>query len=389
MELLLAVAGAVIGFGTGWLVGRARRSAALPDVADAPPAAPTPSFAELVEQHPSGVVVADRQGDVIYRNAAAHALSGTHAGVLLDEVVERHLAAGRAGAASSDVLEMYGPPKISLAVETRPTSGGWSVAFIEDISERRRSDQVRTDFVANISHELKTPIGALMVLAETLEGELDPSVIRRIVERMTDEADRATRTIDDLMELSRIELGGERAIGPVRLADVLAEAVDRVTELAARRAIGISILGPVGPDGSHDDELTIEGDRRQLVSALGNLVENAVKYSEPDRSVRVEARSDGEMAEISVIDRGVGIPQRDRDRIFERFYRVDRARSRDTGGTGLGLSIVRHVVTNHGGEIILTSTEGQGSTFRLRLPLGPLEVDASGTIRGERIEGAA
>jgi len=172
------------------------------------------------------------------------------------------------------------------------------------------------------------------------------------------------------MELSRIELGGERLVGPVRIADVIAEALARVEELAARRSISISVLGPIGPSGEHDDGLSIEGDRRQLGSALGNLVEDAVKYSEPECSVQIESHGDGGLVEISVRDHGVGIPQRDLNRVFERFYRVDRARSRATGGTGLGLSIVRHVVTNHDGEIVVRSMEGEGSTFLLRLPVG-------------------
>jgi two-component system sensor histidine kinase SenX3 len=219
--------------------------------------------------------------------------------------------------------------------------------------------------VANISHELKTPVGAMSVLAETLEHETDPETISRIVERMMSEAQRATRTIDDLMELSRIELGGEREIEPVRVEAVIAAAVDRVVELAARRDIGLTNV--VSPEVTG---VVVQGDRRQLTSAVGNLVENAVKYSEPGGRVEVRTDLTDGAVEIVVVDEGVGIPQRDLDRIFERFYRVDRARSRETGGSGLGLSIVRHVATNHGGEVRVESAEGEGSTFTLRLPAG-------------------
>jgi two-component system sensor histidine kinase SenX3 len=362
--LLVLVAGAV-GFGAGWWLGR-RRSVVGDLPAPARPGANEPAFSDVVEHHPTGVVVADAAGLVTYRNAAARALVGTHVGVLIDAAIERHLRAGRGGEVGEEVVELYGPPKRVLDVVSRPLPGGGSVVFVDDITERRRLDQVRTDFVANISHELKTPIGALSVLAETLVDETDPATVTRVVDRMMGEAQRASSTIDDLMELSRIELGGDRASEPVRLADVVRAAVDRVTQLAAQREI--TILATGAGLGGVGVPITVAGDRPQLVSAVGNLVENAVKYSERGGNVRVRVDNDDEWIEISVVDQGVGIPQRDLSRIFERFYRVDRARSRETGGTGLGLSIVRHVATNHGGEVLVSSIEGQGSTFVLRLP---------------------
>jgi two-component system sensor histidine kinase SenX3 len=333
---------------------------------------PVPSpvgITDLVEDHPTGVIVSDAPGAIVYRNAVSRALQGTHVGVLLDEAVERHLRTARRGVASDEVVELYGPPKTVVVVEARPLPDGGAVAFLEDVSERRRLDQIRTDFVANISHELKTPIGALSVLAETLVDEHDPDTVHRVVGRMLGEAERATRTIDDLMELSRIEMDGEREVEPVRVSDLVAGAVDRVTELAAQSDIRISTLDPVVGDGPRSESLVVEGHRRQLVSALGNLVENAVKYSEPAGSVQIRVRAADGFVEIMVADQGVGIPQRDLGRVFERFYRVDRARSRETGGTGLGLSIVRHVASNHRGEVVVSSVEGEGSTFTFRLPL--------------------
>jgi two-component system sensor histidine kinase SenX3 len=246
-------------------------------------------------------------------------------------------------------------------VSAAPTADGGAYAFVEDVSERRRIDAVRTDFVANISHELKTPVGALAVLAETLADEDDPATIRRIADRMLEEAHRAARTIDDLMELSRIELGGEHVRDGVDTGDVIRAAVERVAEIARRREITIDWL-------DRDQSATVTGDRRQLVSAVGNLVENAVKYSEVGGLVQIRSRVVGPWNEFMVIDQGAGIPNRDLDRIFERFYRVDKARGRDTGGTGLGLSIVRHVATNHGGDVQVSSREGEGSTFVLRIP---------------------
>lgn len=370
MSVLLVVAGAVIGFVVGAAVvgvvmARSRRADDTAVIA-APAATEPVALRDVLHGHPTGVVIADRSGRVWFRNAAATRLSGTHSGVLLDAAVERHLAAARRGEAGDEVIEFYGPPRVVFDVHTVALPDGGAVAFVHDISDRRRLDQVRTDFVANISHELKTPIGALAVLAETLVGETEPDTVNRVVNRMLAEADRAAHTIDDLMELSRIETGSERTVEPVRVSDVIRAAADRVTELANHRTITVSTLAPVGEVA---ESMVVQGDRRQLVSAVGNLVENAVKYSDPGGSVQVRARRLGDIVEISVADQGAGIPQRDLDRIFERFYRVDRARSRTTGGTGLGLSIVRHVASNHGGDVVVTSVEGEGSTFVLRLPV--------------------
>ncbi len=379
MTPLLTIVGAAVGFAACWIVGRARPTTmpeGSPVTADQPPAPPVLSLADVLEDHPSGVVVSDASGAVRFRNAAARSLRGTHVGVLIDEAIARHLADARRGTSGDEAIELYGPPKRFVKVEARPLPDGGAVAFVQDISEQRRVEKVRIDFVANLSHELMTPIGALSVLAETLEEETDPATISRVVQRMLGEAERASRTIDDLMELSRIELGGERNVEPVRVADVLHSALDRVTELAAQRDIDISYVGSSSGEPAADS-IVIHGDRRQLVSAVGNLVENAVKYSEQGGLVEVWARRDGDWVEVAVVDQGVGIPQRDLTRIFERFYRVDPARSRHTGGTGLGLSIVHHVATNHGGEVTVTSVEGEGSTFVLRLPLRvPTTIDA-------------
>ena len=353
-----------------WLRARRGRTAA---VAPPPPSAPDLSRYELVEDHPSGVLVADAAGRITYRNAAARATAGTHAGVIVDAAVEKRLADGSA-AAGDEVVELFGPPRRVLDVISRPLPDGGAVVFVDDITEQRRLDQVRTDFVANVSHELKTPIGALLVLSEMLVDETDPGTTRRVATRMMGEAQRAASMIDDLMELSRIELGDDAASRPVELGAVVAAAIERVTELAAQHRIDVAAAGAgLGGAGA---PIVVDGDHLQLVSAVGNLVENAVKYSEPDGTVRVDVAARPPWAEITVTDEGVGIPQRDLARIFERFYRVDRARSRGTGGTGLGLSIVRHVATNHGGEVTVSSVEGAGSTFVLRLPIAPPDAAA-------------
>jgi two-component system sensor histidine kinase SenX3 len=380
MTALVIVVALVVAFAGGWAIGR-RRS--IPRAAASPGTdlARRISLSDVLERHPTGIVIGDQSGHVEYRNEAARRLAGTHAGVLIDEAIERHLAIGRDGTVSDRAIELFGPPKMAFVISARPLPHGRSVAFVDDISERRRVEQTRTDFVANISHELKTPVGALSVLAETLVDETDLETISRVATRMLAETERASRTIDNLMELSRIEIGAERSDEPIRITDVIRSGVDRATELAAHREITISALSPAETGGTQADALVVRGDRRQLVSAVGNLIENAVKYSEPATLVQVGARRVDGWIEIIVADQGVGIPQRDLDRVFERFYRVDRARSRSTGGTGLGLAIVRHVASNHGGDVSVTSVEGEGSTFVLRLPICADDTTASQSTR--------
>ena len=309
-----------------------------------------------------GVVVVGTDGKVIFRNKLAESVTGViHSDVLVEEVVEQHLSVALSGETKRQVLDLFGPPRKVFAVSATPLAIGGAVAMTEDITERYLVDAVRTDFVANISHELKTPVGALAVLAEALSQEDDLEIIHRLSEKMVDEAIRVGRTIDDVLELSRIEFGGEVVKDEVDAAVILTESISRAAPLAALHSIKIAMAELSTP-------LKVVGDRRQLVSAIGNLVENAVKYSESGSSVEVSARPDGDSVEFAVTDFGLGIPARDLDRVFERFYRVDRARSRDTGGTGLGLAIVRHVANNHGGDVSVTSIEGEGSTFSLKIP---------------------
>lgn len=328
-----------------------------------------PSNDSLLEQAVDalgiGVVVASTEGEIMFRNAIAGGLTGAlHSDVLVEEAIEIHLRGALDGQTRRQTIELFGPPRRVVSVSATPLDDGGAVATIEDVTERSRLDAVRTDFVANISHELKTPVGALSVLAEALADEDQPEVVHRLADKMVNEAIRVGRTIDDLLELSRIELGGEAVKDAVAASMVISESVLRAQSLAERRGIRIDALEP-------NDRIKILGDRRQLVSALGNLVENAVKYSEADSHVEVSASSDGTWVELRVRDFGMGIPQKDLDRIFERFYRVDRARSRETGGTGLGLAIVRHVANNHGGDVTVSSTEGEGSVFTLRIPAAP------------------
>ncbi len=240
-----------------------------------------------------------------------------------------------------------------------------------DVSEIHRVENLRRDFVANVSHELKTPIGALEILAETLASESDPAVTRPLAERLVKEADRLGQIVDDLLDLSMIETQESPRREPVPLSVLLDDAIERVRRASDAARITI-VLEDAAPGA------IVECDRRQMVSAIANLLDNAVKYSEPDSRVCLGASVVVSDLVITVSDEGIGIPSRDLERIFERFYRVDHARSRDTGGTGLGLAIVRHIVQAHGGEVGVESVEGQGSTFRIALPLDAFDVTAQG-----------
>ena len=324
-------------------------------------------LAEAVERISQGIVVMDGEGVVVYRNAMARRIAvSRHSRSLVEECVQRLLEDAREGQSHSETVELFGPPAELFGVSAHPFrdgSGIGAMAVVEDHSEIRRTETVRRDFVANISHELKTPIGALGLLAETIEDEDDPEVMKRLAERMVTESDRAARTIDELLELSRIEFADDMEATPVRLVEVAGEVESRIRN-AAEQA-GISIVVAV------NDAIVVSGDARQLASALFNLVDNAVKYSPAGSEVCIEAAvpAHGDEVRLSVSDHGIGIPRGSMERVFERFYRVDRARSRNTGGTGLGLAIVRHVVSNHGGRVELSSTEGLGSTFTMVLPI--------------------
>lgn len=321
-----------------------------------------PLWIDVVDGLKLGVVVVDATGRVQYRNAASRKMAGTHIGVLLDEAVQQQLDRARGGTVSTETLGLYGPPRQAVVVSASPLPDGGAMATVEDVSERRRLDAVRTDFVANVSHELKTPVGALAVLAEAIVDEDDPATVQRVAERMVHESHRVARTIDDLLELSRIELGEEPVQDVVEVESIVREAIARARPLAEVRDIDVAAL-------ELPADVRVTGDRRQLVSALGNLVENAAKYSDHGGAVQVRVRLQGNWVELMVADHGIGIPADEQDRIFERFYRVDPARSRETGGTGLGLAIVRHVATNHGGDVQVSSQEGEGSTFVLRIPM--------------------
>ena len=322
-----------------------------------------------LDEIPLGIVVCDVAGNVVARNSSSRVYSGARHGEALIEAATRELLAGALrGARDMRDLELHGPPLRSLHIMAAPLYADselvGALGVIHDATEQKRIDAVRRDFVANVSHELKTPLGALALLADTLVDETDLTVVQRLSGRLRDESLRVNRIVDELLALSRIEGDGSPMTAVVAMPAVVAEAVARVRPSADHRDVTIDV-------SNVEPAVELVGDRAQLTSALFNLLDNAVKYSEPGSSVRVEVDATPAAVVLSVRDHGIGIPTRDLERIFERFYRVDKARSRDTGGTGLGLSIVRHVVQNHGGEVSVVSREGEGSTFTITIPRGP------------------
>jgi two-component system sensor histidine kinase SenX3 len=259
---------------------------------------------------------------------------------------------------------------LGVHVRASALDEGHVVVEAADVTEAHRVARVRRDFVANVSHELKTPVGALQLLAEALleatDGDSmpDPDAARRFAERIQKESTRLGRLVSELLELSRLQ-GAEPLPEPqpVAVDRIVAEVVDRTRTPASAKDIEVLFTGV--------RDLTVYGSESQLVTAVTNLVENAIAYSPEGTRVTVSARATVDSVEICVIDQGIGIEPRDLDRIFERFYRADKARSRATGGTGLGLAIVKHIATNHAGRVDVSSTVGVGSTFTLRLPARP------------------
>jgi two-component system sensor histidine kinase SenX3 len=368
---LAALAGLATGLATGLAV-RASERAQRDVPAPAPSSGLPTGIASVLSVLPSSAVVIDGEDRVLRASSAARAfglVSGDR--LVVDELLAMARVVRRDGEIRESEIQVV-PPRGGngqegrwFAVRVAPLgSHGLVLVLAEDLTELRRVEAIRRDFVANVSHELKTPVGALSLLAETVEGAADdPDAVRRFAGRMQQEALRLTSLVQDLITLNRIQ--GDEPLGelkPVALDDVCTEAIDRVRLKAGAKNIELATGGRSG--------LTVRGDEELLTTALRNLIDNAVGYS-PDntRVVVVTRQSEDQRVEISVTDQGIGISEADLGRIFERFYRVDPARSRQTGGTGLGLAIVKHVTTKHGGEVTVWSKEGSGSTFTIRLPL--------------------
>ena len=312
-------------------------------------------------------IVVDTVDGVVRANPAAYAFGLVRGHTVVHQEVLRLTSRVRGdGVIIEEQLELprglQGETSIVVNLRVAPLGDEYILVLADDRTEVSRTEAVRNDFVANVSHELKTPVGAISLLAETIESAAeDDDAVRRFSKRLHKESNRLAVLVQDIIELSRVQ--GKNVVHtgvPVDLTMVLAEAVDRSGMPAEAKNIELRVGG--------DLPRRVHGDPDQLTMAFRNLIDNAVRYSAEHTRVGIGLSSRDGIAQVAVTDQGIGIAPENQERIFERFYRVDPARSRSTGGTGLGLSIVKHVVSNHGGEVALWSQQGRGSTFTVRLP---------------------
>lgn len=338
------------------------------------PPAPRPNLDEglvrVLAVLRSAAIVLDDAGEIVRASPPAYALGIVRGDSIAHAVVREMIAdVQRTGVIRDEELELprgpVGRGTVVLQVRVAQVGPGHLLVLAEDRTEAHRVEATRRDFVVNVSHELKTPVGALALLAETVQDAADdPIAVRRFAARMQSEATRLSALVQEIIELSRLQVAGAlQAATTVPVRGVVEEAVDRARTAAGGKGIELAVGG--------DLDVVVYGDHNLLVTAVRNLLDNAVSYS-PERTmvtVGVE-RASGEvdLVEIAVVDQGIGIGVDDQQRVFERFYRVDPARSRDTGGTGLGLSIVKHIAADHGGDVTMWSEPGRGSTFTLRIP---------------------
>jgi two-component system, OmpR family, sensor histidine kinase SenX3 len=363
-----AIGTLMVGLVVGILISRRARTppSELPDSA---------VVADLVQRvvlsSHNGVVLLNRRGDVVLANPPAVELGLVH-GSRPDErackAAEQVRNTGQVVQVDLSPLNQSaraGRGPTAVLGEVRPLGDEFTVIDASDESDAVRLEATRRDFVANVSHELKTPVGAMALLAEAvLDAADDPREVRRFGTKILNEANRLGTLVTELIALSRLQ-GAERLpeLGTVEVDTVVAEALDRCRLAAESASIRITVDPPSG--------LLLNGDATLLVTALSNLLDNAVSYSPAGSPVSVSRRLVDGLVEIAVTDRGLGIAPEQQERVFERFFRIDQARSRSTGGTGLGLAIVKHVAANHGGDVQLWSQPGIGSTFTLRIPAHP------------------
>ncbi|HKN96635.1 MAG TPA: ATP-binding protein [Pseudonocardiaceae bacterium] len=362
----------LVGAVGGWLWGRAvagrglRRQPAGVTVADL--------MRRVVNSSHNGVVVLNEWGDVVVHNPRAVQLGvvrNHQPDPRVRQAAELVRESGRTMEVDLSPLESHGMGPAAVRGEVRLLADRFTVVDAADESDAVRLEATRRDFVANVSHELKTPVGALALLAEAvLDAADDPAEVRRFSAKIVREATRLGTLVTELIALSRLQ-GAARLpeMSPVDVDEVVAEALGRSALVAESTGIAITT--------DADSGLVVDGDRTLLVTALSNLIDNAVAYSSPGSPVSISRRETDGYAEIAVTDRGIGIAHEHQQRVFERFFRVDPARSRATGGTGLGLAIVKHVAANHGGEVRLWSKPGTGSTFTIRLPVSQLSGDGN------------
>ncbi|MET9020732.1 ATP-binding protein [Actinopolymorpha sp. NPDC004070] len=359
---------------------------------DEPEPAVPPDVAKVLAVLRSAAVVVGPHDEVRQASAPARSFGLVRGSrIVVEDLLELVREVRRDGEIRQCDLELprsrFGQDTLSVFARVAPLGSQLILVLVEDRTKERRIDTIRRDFVANVSHELKTPIGALVLLAEAVQHAADdPEAVQRFAGRMQVESDRLTRLVQQIIELSRVQADDPvEEAAAVELDLVVDGALDRSRVDAQTKQVTLVRAGDTG--------LSVTGSAQQLIIALGNLVENAVTYSPEYTRVVVDVRRRpaatmdgfgpgfGPMVEIAVSDQGVGIPEKELERVFERFYRVDRARSRQTGGTGLGLSIVKHVAASHGGAVDVWSVEGEGSTFTLLLPLRPDPAESSAPVR--------
>lgn len=372
VAIVAAVVALIVGVAGGWLLrGRGTGRASVPEATPDRPVSPlAPAASEVLDALRSVVIVMNASDKVVRSTPSAEALGLvrntelSHAR-LLDLVREVR----RDGESREVELELargpFGGAQLTLDVRVARLRAQHVLLLIEDRTHARRVEEIRRDFVVNVSHELKTPVSGLTLLAEAMDEARDDSVaVHRFAGRMQVETKRLARLVQEIVDLSRLQ--GDDALDEPVLVDIRAcarEAIAHLQVLANDKHIAI-----VTAFGDPAVPAEVYGDANLITTALRNVVENAVNYSDGETRVSVTVQPGTDFVAVLVKDQGSGIPPAEVDRIFERFYRVDAARSRRTGGTGLGLAIVKHVASNHGGEVTVWSEPGQGSTFTVRLP---------------------
>jgi two-component system sensor histidine kinase SenX3 len=368
-----AIVALVVGLGIGallaWVALRSRRAEPSPILDIAEPVVPV-GVAEVVRALPAAGAVVGPHDEVLEANATARSLGLVRGSRMsVPELLQLVRSVRRGGDTRTIDLQINRGARVGsthLTARVAPLDESLILILAEDRTTARRIEETRRDFVANISHELKTPIGAISLLAEAVEEAADdPAAVRKFGSRVGIESARLTDLVGQIIELSRLQSDDPLADPElVEIDEVLTDAVERRRMDAERRRITLAVAGAAGA--------RVRGSARQLGVAVGNLVENAIAYSDTGARVvvaaHVQAHRDDDYVEITVSDNGIGIPAAELDRIFERFYRVDYARSRANGGTGLGLAIVKHIAAIHGGDVTVWSQVGQGSTFTIRIP---------------------
>ena len=362
-----------IGLAIGWFLGRQNKSANEPEPDSFPDL-----VADVLELMGSVGIVVDGSNKVVGTNSWAESFGLVARGFLVHSELVDLVKRARSGSeieSFEGVLRVgLAQEKVSVSAKSKLVEGDYVVLVLEDRTSDIRLDKTRRDFIENISHELKTPIGAIALLSEAIqEAGDDRAAVTKFASSLNKESSRLTFLVQDIIKLSRLQ--SEEVIADAELVDlneVVVEAIDRNEQLAAKRKIRLV--------SEQVPALDVFGNREMLITAVKNLVENAITYSDQGTSVGIGCSAKDSIAEIAVTDSGAGISPENQQRIFERFYRADPSRSRDTGGTGLGLSIVKHVAKIHRGEVKLFSQVGVGSTFTLRIPLATPSDPATGTI---------